>query len=148
MKLARYIKEIPFDKNSADTVGKFDTHYSVFADRDWLFRCLFSHDEKIIHIALPVCYYLTGGFSSEQDETFFRERTRLFLKARPTIRAPPMQPPKRPATIWSRSVRRLSRFPCLRSSRACRRPGSARGGGPRPRPRPRPRRPGPAAGHP
>jgi glycosyltransferase involved in cell wall biosynthesis len=63
-----------------ETVGNFDTRFSIFADRDWLFRCLFDHDEKILHIKMPVCYYLLGGFSSQRDETFFRQRTRLFLK--------------------------------------------------------------------
>ena len=62
------------------TIGIFDTQFSVFADRDWLFRCLFRNNEKIKHIDLPVCYFLTGGFSSRQDARFFREKTRLLLK--------------------------------------------------------------------
>ena len=67
-------------KQVFEKVGNFDTDFSVFADRDWLFRCLFQHDEKILHTAEPVCYFLTGGFSSQQDVTFFWEKTRLLLK--------------------------------------------------------------------
>lgn len=67
-------------KQVFDTVGTFDMHFSVFADRDWLLRCLFCHDEKISHIEMPVCYYLTGGFSSRKDIIFYKEKLRLLLK--------------------------------------------------------------------
>ena len=67
-------------KRLFEVVGNFDTHFSVFADRDWLFRCIFRYNEKIRYVNLPVCYYLTGGFSSRRDGKFFREKTRLLLK--------------------------------------------------------------------
>lgn len=67
-------------KQLFETVGNFDTHFSVFADRDWLFRCLFRHDQKIKYVDLPVCYYLSGGYSSRKDGMFFREKIRLLLK--------------------------------------------------------------------
>jgi glycosyltransferase involved in cell wall biosynthesis len=67
-------------KQLFEKVGDFNTRFSVFADRDWLFRCLFWHNEKILHITLSVCFFLMGGFSSRRDEKFFREKTRLLLK--------------------------------------------------------------------
>jgi hypothetical protein len=67
-------------KRLFETIGNFDTQFSVFADRDWLFRCLFRHHEKIMYVKLPVCYYLTGGFSSLKKGKFFHEKTRLLLK--------------------------------------------------------------------
>lgn len=67
-------------KQVFDLVGNFDTRFSVLADRDWLFRCLFQYDVKITHIIMPVCYYLTGGFSSRKDAMFFQEKNRLLLK--------------------------------------------------------------------
>jgi glycosyltransferase involved in cell wall biosynthesis len=63
-----------------ETAGNFDTRFSVFGDRDWLFRSIFRNKEKIMHVTLPVCYSLTGGFSSRQDVNFFREKIRLLLK--------------------------------------------------------------------
>jgi glycosyltransferase involved in cell wall biosynthesis len=63
-----------------EKVGNFDTRFSVFADRDWLFRCLFRHNEKIKYLNIPICFYLAGGFSSQRDGKFFREKTSLLLK--------------------------------------------------------------------
>lgn len=67
-------------KQMFEKFGNFDTQFSVFADRDWLFRCLFRHNEKIMYVNFPVCYYLTGGFSSLKNGKFFREKTHLLLK--------------------------------------------------------------------
>jgi glycosyltransferase involved in cell wall biosynthesis len=67
-------------KQVFEKVGTFDIHFSVFADRDWLFRCVFQYNEKIRYVKLSVCYFLTGGFSSRRDGKFFQERTRLLLK--------------------------------------------------------------------
>lgn len=67
-------------KKVFETVGNFDTHFSIFADRDWLFRCLFWYGEKIKYITIPICYYLIGGFSSQKEGMFFREKTLLLLK--------------------------------------------------------------------
>ncbi len=68
-----------FSKKSLfDTTGGFDTGYSIFADRDWLFRTVFLYDVKIQYIPIPICRYLFGGFSSRYNREFYQERARLY----------------------------------------------------------------------
>ena len=63
-----------------EKIGGFDLRYPIFADRDWIFRCIFLGNERMMHIPVPVCFYLTGGGSCLHDALFYRVRTRLLLK--------------------------------------------------------------------
>lgn len=60
--------------------GIFDLRYPIFADRDWIFRCIFLNNLKIQHIPKAVCNYLTGGGSSFHNKKFYWVRTLLLLK--------------------------------------------------------------------
>jgi glycosyltransferase involved in cell wall biosynthesis len=67
-------------KKLFEKIGMFNVHYPVFGDRDWIFRCIFLNNEKMTHIPIPVCYYLTGGGCYVHDALFYRVRTKLLLK--------------------------------------------------------------------
>jgi glycosyltransferase involved in cell wall biosynthesis len=67
-------------KKAFENVGVFNVHYPIFADRDWIFRCIFVNNELMMHIPSPVCYYLTGGGCCVHDALFYRVRAKLLLK--------------------------------------------------------------------
>jgi len=70
---ALFAKKKVFDK-----IGGFNMQYSIFADRDWIFRAVFVQNFQITHIPITVCKYLMGGFSTNRNEKFHRERIHLF----------------------------------------------------------------------
>lgn len=61
-------------KSAFEKCGYFDTKYKIFADYDWLLRCLIKYQTKINKIEIPISYYLRGGLSDNYIKDYMHEK--------------------------------------------------------------------------
>lgn len=67
-------------KSVFDRYGNFDTRYKIYADYDWLLRCVFQHQLKVYYTGLPIAYYLKDGKSDTSWKRYVSERKEIITK--------------------------------------------------------------------
>jgi len=58
--------------------GLFDTGFRIYGDLDWFLRCILGKGARVVHIGIPISYYLRGGLSETQRERRFLEKTTVY----------------------------------------------------------------------
>ena len=64
-------------KKLFETVGLFNTKFTILADKDWLLRSIIGKGLPIMYIGMPVCYFLAGGISCQYRNEYFFEDSRI-----------------------------------------------------------------------
>ncbi len=67
-------------KSAFEKCGYFDTKYKIFADYDWLLRCLTKYHTKINKVEIPISYYLRGGLSDNHCDEYIHEKYEIITK--------------------------------------------------------------------
>jgi glycosyltransferase involved in cell wall biosynthesis len=64
-------------KKLFETVGLFNTNFTILADKDWLLRSIIGKRLPILYMGMPMSYFLAGGISCQYRNEYFFEDSRI-----------------------------------------------------------------------
>lgn len=67
-------------KNLFETIGLFNTNFTILADKDWLLQSIIGKGLPIVYTGMPICYFLAGGISCQFRNQYFFENTKIIKK--------------------------------------------------------------------